>query len=93
MGGVRWGGVVVVVGWGERGVDFSAVQVTNMAQLYSFVLDDRYKPYFTLKGNFRRMEAHSASLSERKSGRSFIEMSFQFLMDLTPFFLYSQRWS
>ena len=31
-------------------VDFNTVQVTNMAQLHSFVSEDCHKSYFTLRG-------------------------------------------
>ena len=72
-------------------VDFNAVQATNMAQFHSFVFADCHKSCFTLRGNFRRMEAHSTCTSERKSGRLFIEMSLTFLMPLT--ISSSQRWS
>ena len=65
-------------------VNFNTVQVTNMTQLHRFVLEDCHKSCFTLRGNFRQMEAHSTCTSGKKSGSSsFIEMSWLFLMSLS----------
>ena len=73
--------------WFVTSVDLNTVQVTNMVQLNSFVLEDCHKAYFTLRGSYRRMEAHNTCTSERKSGRSFIERSLLSLMSLTIFSL------
>ena len=64
-------------------VDFNTVQVANMAQRHSFVIEDRHKSYFNVRRSFRRMEAHSTCSSEKKSGRLIIEMSLTFLLSFT----------
>ena len=42
--------VILLFFWFVTSVDFNTVQVTNMAQLHSFVSEDCHKSYFTLRG-------------------------------------------
>ena len=68
--------------WFVTSVDFNTVQVTNMAQLHSFVSEDCHKSCFTLRGKLSSDGCTQNTYVKVKEWDVVVEMSLRFSMSL-----------